>query len=285
MEIRTLRIFLSVAQIGSVSGAAKKLNYVQSNVTARIKQLEEEMGAALFIRKARGMSLTSEGKVLLKYAEKILYLSQQAVRAVDDSLNKGGELVVGCMETAAAIHLPQLLNKFHQEFNAVNITLLTGTSEEMVNKVLECEVDCAFVGGEVSHPEIVQQKILEEKLVLFAEQPIEMIRKGCDLTLLVFREGCSYRAHLEQWLTRIGIKRFRIMEFGTLDAILGCVEAGMGATLLPLSIVQKPQYAHFEIQKIPDEFAIVATSVIYHRDTAFTQGMKAFLRLVNEYQH
>ena len=280
METSSLRIFLSVVETGSVSGAAKDLNYVQSNVTARIRQLEEELGTPLFFRKSRGMSLTSEGKVLKKYAEKILYLVRQASKAVNDSLDLGGELIIGSNETAAAIHLPTILSKFHKENESVTLSLLTGTSEEIILKVLDHKVDCAFVGGKINHPDILQHKIIEEELVLFNKKPLKSIEKSKNITLLVFREGCAYRARLNHWLSLYGIRQYKIMEFGTLDAILGCVEAGMGLTILPRAVAERPQYAHLKVQKLPKKISQINTNFIYHKDTAFTNAMKSFLNLV-----
>ncbi|CAG35022.1 LysR family transcriptional regulator [Desulfotalea psychrophila] len=282
METSSLRIFLSVVETGSVSGAAKQLNYVQSNVTARIRQLEEELGVALFIRKSRGMSLTSEGRVLKEYAEKILYLVRQASKAVNESLDLGGELIVGSMETAAAIYLPIILSKFHKENANVNLSLLTGTSEEIILKVLEHKVDCAFVGGKVNHPDIMQYKVIEEELVLFNKKPFSSIEESKNITLLVFREGCAYRAHLKHWLSYYGIRQYKIMEFGALDTILGCVEAGMGLTILPRAVAERPQYAHFKVQNLPKEISYINTSFIYHKDTALTNAMKSFLALVEK---
>ena len=72
MDFKTLKIFRSVAQTGSISRAATELHYVQSNVSARIQQLEERLGATLFIRQSRGMTLTAAGETLMAYASRIL---------------------------------------------------------------------------------------------------------------------------------------------------------------------------------------------------------------------
>ena len=282
MEIRSLQIFLAVAREGSVSKAAKALHYVQSNVTARIKQLEDTLGAALFVRKSRGMALTAEGKVLLKYAERILHLAEQATKAVNASLVSGGELTIGSMETFAAIHLPQILSQFHKKHPGINLSLRTGTSEEMTRKVLEFQVDCAFVGGEVNHAEINRLVVFKEKLFLFSRNAERFESEKEVLTLLVFRTGCAYRAHLEQWLFQSGIRNYRTMEFSTLDAILGCVDAGMGVTILPGSLLERPQYNHFAVKELPEEFGTINMNLIYHKNTVFTHSMKSFLDQIGD---
>ena len=282
METRLLKIFLSVAKAGSVSGAAKELHYAQSNVTARIKQLEEEIGASLFTRKSRGMALTPEGRVLQKYAERILHLVQQAAKAVKDSLNIGGELVVGSMETAAALHLPRILPRFHRQNAAVKLTLLTGTSEEMFRMLLEHKLDCAFVGGEINHPEILSREIFSEELVLIGEDSMEALQARENLTLLAYREGCAYRARTEQWLSQNGVRHYTVMEFASMDAILGCIDAKMGFAVLPRSALAKRGGAPCAVRTLPPEVSRVKTNFIYHRDAAFTHSMKSFLATVQE---
>ncbi|MCD4689529.1 MAG: LysR family transcriptional regulator, partial [Desulfuromonadaceae bacterium] len=82
MDLGALRIFLAVAEEGSISRAAERLHYVQSNVTTRIRRLEENLGTSLFIRTGRGMVLTSAGQNLLGYARQILRTVEQARLAV-----------------------------------------------------------------------------------------------------------------------------------------------------------------------------------------------------------
>ena len=92
-----------------ILAAARKLNTVQSNVTARIRRLEEELGAELFFRKGRGLELAPPGRVLLDYSRRLLMLERQTAVAVRQVGEATGELRIGAMETFAALHLPQAL--------------------------------------------------------------------------------------------------------------------------------------------------------------------------------
>ena len=85
MDITALKIFLAVAETGGVTRAAEKLHYVQSNVTARLKQLEEDLGTPLFYRNGRKLQITPAGQILSGYAERILRLTEEARQAVQDS--------------------------------------------------------------------------------------------------------------------------------------------------------------------------------------------------------
>ena len=113
MEFKDLEIFQMVAKKGTITEAAKKLSYVQSNITARIKKLETEMNTPLFNRHNRGMTLTPEGKKLLVYCEKILSLTNEMKKVVQSKTEPSGKLEIGSVETV--IKLPVILSSYNQK--------------------------------------------------------------------------------------------------------------------------------------------------------------------------
>jgi DNA-binding transcriptional LysR family regulator len=114
MELKDLNIFVTVAKTGSVTKTAELLDYVQSNITARIQHLENHLGTSLFNRHSRGVSLTASGETLLHYANKILNLCGEAEQVLQDSKTPTGTLRIGAMETTTATRLPSILAKYHQ---------------------------------------------------------------------------------------------------------------------------------------------------------------------------
>lgn len=283
VDFNALRIFKAVAEEESVSKAACKLDYVQSNITARVKQLEDELDSPLFYRKTRGMALTPAGQTLLDYATRILQLIEEAEKAVQDNGEVKGKLAIGSLELTAAVRLPSLLTRYHQTYPKVDLTLRTGTSEELQFAVLEYKVEGAFVAGSVEHAEIEQIPVFDEELVFVTEPNIELIEALDRLTLLVFRQGCTYRAQLEHLLRANGMLPYKIMEFGSLEAILGCVTAGMGLTLFPRSVVTQLNYADgLRMHPIPATFGQVPTMFIRRKDAIETKAMAAFLETVLE---
>ncbi|MDF1529287.1 MAG: LysR family transcriptional regulator [Sedimenticola sp.] len=270
MEVSSLRIFLSVADTGGISAAAEKLHYVQSNVTARIKKLEEELGAVLFVRQSRGMSLTAAGRVLRDYAERILRLELQATDAVRGTIENGGSIRLGSMETTMAIRLPAILKELHAQMPLAEITVSTGRTEGLIRDVLEHRLDCAYVGGPVEHPEIESRVAFEEELVLVTSK--EAVQQN---VLLVFRTGCVYRARAEQWLREEGLLPYSLMEYGTLEGILGCVDAGLGCTLMPKAVVERSAFrVDVDISPIPAHIAMIQTLLIRRRDTPLSGAMR-----------
>ncbi len=247
MELSDLATFAAVARCGSVTRAAGELNTVQSNVTNRIKALEAEIGVPLFERHFRGMTLTSAGKRLLPYAERLAAMSREAIAAAQDDGVPKGPLAIGAMETTAAVRLPQLLTHFHQRFPAVQLSLHTGPTATLMQAVLDASLDGAFVAGPIEHPDLVVSLAFAEELVLVTAsrwESLETLRSATVAsgpTILVFRAGCSYRQRLEQLLSEFGWPCATRLEFGTLDGIIGCVSADMGVTLLPRAVVERSE--------------------------------------------
>lgn len=280
MDLGALRIFAAVAEEGSISKAARRLDYVQSNVTARIQHLEDDLQTPLFYRRQRGMVLTPAGRTLLGYAESLLHLADEARRAVQDEGACRGSLALGAMETTAAVRLPPILARFHQAWPDVELSLATGPSAELIDRVLDYSIDGAFVGGAVRHAEIEQETLFAEELVLVTDRQVTEPAQMAQRTMLVFRQGCTYRARLEQMLREYGLLPYKIMEFGTVEAILGCVAAGMGVSLFPHFVLARSPYQKvLRMHPLPDHLARVPTMFIRRRDGLRTRAMAAFLEM------
>ncbi|USG67155.1 LysR substrate-binding domain-containing protein [Brevibacillus ruminantium] len=282
MEISDLRIFQAVAECGSVSKAAKTLSYVQSNVTARIQQLELKLDTELFYRHRKGMTLTADGKKLLAYSQKILAMMEEVECAFQNDEDPSGPLLVGSVETVSC--LPSILSLYHKKYPRVDLSLMSGVTEHLIQDVLQYELDGAFVSGPVQHPEIVQELLIEEELVLIAkaEGGPQTLEECSSRPLLVFRSGCGYRARLVQWLKSRGVEPTKIMELGTLETILAMVASGLGVTLVPRATISRLEHeGSIRLFSIPADYATVSTVFIYRRDSHTTGAMKRFLETLH----
>ncbi len=254
MDSSELRVFEAVARAGGMGRAAAALNTVQSNVTARVRALEDELGATLFVRHSRGVSLTPAGRRLLPYAGRIATLLVEARRAVADDGAARGPLVLGSLETASALRLPRILAAFAGAYPDVDLTLVTGTTAELIERVLATELDGAFVAGPVRHPGLAEEVMFREELVLVTARRVRgwaALPEERDLKLIVFRAGCSYRQRLEALLAERGVVGVRRLEFGTLDGILGCVAAGIGVTMLPRAVIAPSWHDVVSLHALP----------------------------------
>ncbi|MEM5593498.1 LysR family transcriptional regulator [Niallia circulans] len=286
MDLQTLKVFQTIAKLGSISQAARELQYAQSNITMKIQQLEAELQTTLFYRHNRGTALTAKGRMLLTYAEKIFHLIEETKSVMNDDQSPKGPLMIGSMETTAAVRLPVLFSKYLKNYPDVDLTLKTGSTKENILGVLNYKLDGAFVAGPIANTELIQKDVFEEELILVTNpvhSPIFTIEDIHDETLLVFRPGCSYRERLEQWFRTEGACPKKMMEFGTLDGIIGCVTAGLGISMLPQSVVAKQiTEGTLRQHQIPSSFSKVKTLFIYREDKYLPSSLIKFINMMDD---
>lgn len=286
MDAGDLRIFEAVARLGGMSRAASELNTVQSNVTGRIRVLEDELGVRLFQRNSRGVVLTPAGRRLLPYAAKIASLLADARRAVIDDEVPRGPLVIGSLETTAGLRLPSVLAGYAEMYPEVDLELTTGTTCELVDAVLAHRAEGAFVCGPISHPELDEERVFREELVVVTARSVRRLDDAHgrrEVKIIVFRSGCSYRQRLEELLARRGVVGIRCLQFATVEGILGCVGADVGLTLLPKAIVMPARdQGRVAIHDLDPSDASVDTVFVRRRDAYVSSALAAFLALARK---
>ena len=239
LDLTALEIFKTVAEQGGITRAAARLHRVQSNVTTRVKQLEDRVGTPLFVRQHRRFTLSPHGKLLLAYAERLLDLSAEAEAALRSG-RAAGALAIGALESTAATRLPPILSRFHERHPDVRLQLVTGTSGALVARVTAHDIDAAFVAEPFAAGELEVQPVFDETLVLITPADAPAVRTAKDVahtTLIAFPTGCSYRRRLEEWLGRSAIVPARVLEFASDHAIVACVAAGAGIAIVPRSVM------------------------------------------------
>lgn len=248
MESLELRIFREVAQESSISKAAENLNYVQSNITAHIKRLEEELGTTLFIRHGKGVTITADGEKLLNYANSILELIDRAVSEFQiDSLR----LRVGATQTLAASRLPVWIANYQKVFPHITCSTVTDSQERLVELLENQMVDCIFVEQRFIRPHMKSVFDFQEQLSIIAPH------ESTDETLTNWpvivnnMESCPYRKLLLNWIFSKNHSTPTIVEFDTVEAICNAVSLNMGISLLPTNVViEKKKISLFQIKEI-----------------------------------
>jgi DNA-binding transcriptional LysR family regulator len=282
MELSQLRMFKTIADLGSIAKAAEQLHCVPSNITTRIKNLEEELGEALLIRKGRGLTLSPAGDIFLEYVNKILSMCQEAKRAISSEGEPMGTLRLGAIESAATSRLPKVLSKYHKYYSNVHIEFTTGKWKALETAVVKHELDSAIIAGKSVHPDIECVEIYQEEIVLIAPATFDTVRSPADLVgknVYMWPEGCPYRKALENWLetNQVSAEITSIASYGT---ILGCVSSGAGISLVPRGIYEQFKliggikgYAFEQLKPIKNYF-------LWNKNTGFHKAKDAFLTLV-----
>ena len=266
MDLVELHIFKTVAEQGGITKAAAALHRVQSNVTTRVKQLEDRVGAKLFHRQGRRLVLSSEGKVLLAYADRLLRLSAEAQAAIKGH-GPHGVFKLGTLESTAATRLPPVLARYHRGYPAVRLELVTGTSGALVDRVLRGEIEAAFVAEPFSARNLETQHAFTEELVLITPKGHRRVARPQDIderVVLAFTTGCSYRRRLESWLGRSSVVAERVMEYGSYHAITACVAAGGGIAVVPKSVLRATGVeAQVAVHPLPSSVASAKTMLVW----------------------
>jgi DNA-binding transcriptional LysR family regulator len=239
IDLDSLEIFRTVVQEGGVIRAAQKLNRVQSNVTTRIKQLEQRLGRALFRKQGRGLVLSPEGELLLSYTQRLFRLADEA----EHMLKSGraiGVLRIGSLESTAGSRLAPILSRYHRLQPGVVVELMTGTTGALLQRVANFEIEAAFVSEPFTPNGLNSLKVFDEELVLITGKGVPEVKRASDLagmSMVAFATGCSYRKRLEEWLGAAALMPARTLELASYQAMIACVAAGTGFAVVPRSLL------------------------------------------------
>lgn len=268
MEFSQLRIFQAVAEEGSITRAAERLHRVPSNLSTRLKQLEEQLGVDLFLRERQRLQLSPAGKVLLDYATKLFALHDEAHAAVQGG-QPAGDFLLGTMYSTAATHLPDLLAAYHRRYPAVNLQVQSGPSGELFEGLLTNRLDAALVDGPLELAGLDGVPLCDERLVLITEADHPPVRSALDVqgrAVFTFRRGCSYRMRFEAWFAHDHATMGRAMEIESYQGMLACVIAGSGVALMSESMLASlPGRERVTVHPLAEPFASATTWLMWRK--------------------
>lgn len=268
MDIRDLEIFRCVIEAGGITRAAERLHRVPSNITTRVRQLEEDLGVKLFLREGKRLHLSAAGEVLLGYTDRILALAREARESVGDNATRG-VLRLGAMESTAAVRLPRPLAHYHRSYPSVTLELRTGSTRQLLAQVLCGELDAALVADPGADKRLEKIGVFKEELVIVADATHLAIHSPADisrLTVLAFASGCAYRRRLQDWLDAGAKQADQIIELASYHAILGCTVVGMGIALVPRSVLEAfPGRAQLSIHPLVAKYSRSLTALVWRK--------------------
>jgi len=266
IDLESLLIFQTVVAEGGVNRAAEKLHRVPSNVTTRIRQLEDFLGVRLFRREGRTLSLSSQGHILLNYANRLLRLADEAVNELRTGKPQG-LFRLGSLESTAGSRLAPILSRYHAEHPGVVVELVTGTTAALLQRVMNFEIEAAFVSEPFSAPELSSLPVFDEELVLITPRELRKVGSAHELgrlTMIAFAHGCSYRKRLEDWLGGENVGSGRVLEFGSYQGMIACVAAGTGFAIVPNSVLDALGAADkVSRHRLPERIAMNRTHLVW----------------------
>jgi LysR family transcriptional regulator, cell division regulator len=165
------------------------------------------------------------------------------------------------------------------------LSITTGATTPLIHQVLDRQLDGAFVSGPVNHEKLSEETILDEQLVLVSPtslQSLSDLANVKDLKIIVFQKDCSYRQRLDSFLGEMGVK-YHVMEFSSLDAIITCISAGVGITLLPAAMVDDVwKDRSVAVHQLPADKTWVQVVFVQRSDSYPTSALNSFLKMCRE---
>jgi DNA-binding transcriptional LysR family regulator len=291
MEVRQLKIFTTLAGELNFTRTAERVNTVQSNVTAQIKALEDELGTPLFDRLTRKVVLTEAGRRFLPYADRALAAMDQGHRAVRFGLEPAGPLRIGAPESVLTYRLPKVLQRFRKQYPKVELMFRPHWDESLNESLEHGKLDMAIrMADEIQHEHFKSIRLRTEAVFLIADPDHPLVRKKSvrpeDLagqTLLLTESGCAYRKKLDDLLAAMRIQPDSTTEFSSVEAIKPCLAAGMGIGLLPEIVVASDLKSHkLKTLRWTGPSLDIATHILWHRDRWVSPSMEAFLAVLTK---
>lgn len=240
MELPQLRAFCAVAQTGSVTAAARVLNKVPSGITVRVKQLENDLGHALFLRDRQRMSLSPAGRQLLDHAQQILDLAD-GTRAMMRDEKISGPLVIGALDVVLVDYMPSLIGRFRQRHRGMMLEVRHQASEDLVAHVADGSLDIALTEGPIVSKALRSRVAFVDEMLLVTDLAHPDMTSPGDLDcheLYGFRHDCSFRFRMDRWLAANGRADIPVFEIESYHTMLACVSAGMGAAWMLRSVLK-----------------------------------------------
>lgn len=222
--------------------AAEDLLLTQPAVTLQVKALEEELHVALFDRSGGQIVLTPSGKLLYDYAIRLAALAEEATQAISMANGSAaGQLLLGASQTIAQYVLPRMLGTFQRENPRLQLGLISGNTEQMLEELIQHRIALALVEGPSLRRDVKTHPFIEDELLLVLHPQHLWAGKAIDpqqlkdAPLLMRETGSGSRRVVEQALAKAGVraKDLRIaMTFDSTEGLVSGVEAGLGLTFV-----------------------------------------------------
>jgi LysR family nitrogen assimilation transcriptional regulator len=271
IEIRELRSFVHIARVGSVSRAAREQHVAQPALSRQIAKLEDELGAALFVRHGRGVRLTSAGAQLLERAETIIKLVAQTgerVRSAGDCLS--GHLAVGLPPAVGVWLSAPIVEAFRDRWPAVTLHLREGLSSSLQEWLLDRRVDLAIVYNQTALDAFDVRPLCSEAMVVVGPpgdtlieqrggEPLR-IRDLAALPLIVPAFPHANRRVLEQAAVQHGVHLRVVLEVDSVTLTKALVRRGLGYSLLTYTAIQE-DVCRGDLQALPVERPTIRSTV------------------------
>lgn len=292
MDLKQLKTFRTIIDVGSFSKAAEKLNYTQSTITFQISTLEEELGVKLFEKIGRKMQITKAGEQVLPYVDEVL-LSMNKLRNFEIDLKEcQGDLHIGVGETLLCYRMPQIVKAFNEKAPKARLFIRSMNCYDIRDALLEGTLDLGVFYEDVGglSDSLVTNSMGHFPLALVAAESVREANPDFDtpnrsipVPFLINEEKCIFRQIFENYLGQKSIALDRTIELWSIPTIKNLVKSGLGVTFLPRFAVMDDLECG-ELKEIVAEITDTEISAVcaHHKNKWISPLMQLFIDLCIE---
>ena len=261
MDLHQLRVFQAAVKTGGFTRAGEELHLSQSTVSQHIKLLEEELGCPLFMRVGKRVLVTEAGKVLLQYAEKLfrdLKNAEMTIREINAL--KRGTVRLGVGPTTLIYRLPRVLRDYKRRFPDIELIVLSGTTEFLLEQLRSQHLDLAIVMQTGHQPGLTLTPLGQEEMVIVLNREHPLARQRtlgpselASLRFILYEKNTAMQNVIDRYFESLRITPRIAMEVENNEAIKSLVRVGLGASILPLCALSKEPRDGLRILRVKDK--------------------------------
>lgn len=286
MDLKQLQYFVAVAEEGGITAAARKLYMSQPPITAQIKQLEEELSCVLFLRGARSMRLTDEGRLLYERAKTMLELERSTREEIAARFFAGeGTLRLGVVSSVASSLLPGWLRRFHDLHPNIRFELSEENTYQLLEKLRAGVIEAALVRTPFPAEHLRAIEISSEMLVaagragFFPEAERVTLEQLAHLPLLIYRR---WERIAEEMFAGGGLVPRVLLRSDSASTIAAMAESGLGVGLLPQSAAQPLEKSQVRILPIDGDGVRTTITAVFRAHATLSHAAEAFAQFVQD---
>lgn len=291
VKLELYRVFKEVAEAGNITAAAQTLFISQSAVSQSIKQLEAELQTRLFARNSRGVTLTADGRMLYEYVRSAMGLLETGEEKLSQSRDlQMGHLTIGASDTVTSQFLLPYLDRFHRQYPAIHIQIISGRSHKVLGLLQSGKVDIAFASTpqEGASLETFPCLATHSIFVAGAEYPCDFdhvysLEEIARFPLILLERKASSRLYLEKYFLQNGLHLNPEIELGARSLLVDLAAIGFGVAGVTEEFVRR-ELEHGRLRKLRTSFDIPPRSVdlCVLRDVPLTSAAQRFSDFIRE---
>jgi len=263
MKIEQLDMFSRVVDTGSISATARAIHRVPSNISTRIKQLEDELGVNLFIRERHILRPTTAALKLKYYSDRILTLVDEA-RAV---VGQEEMLSIASIHSTAVTRLPSIITQYHHDYPDVQLNLSTGYSVNILEGIQQGCFRAGFVCGPMDKSKFDYCPAFQEEMVIVSPTSIPDLSSSEQLSGMdayAFNKNCHYHTYFKDWMNANDIQCTNIYEIGCFHSIMAFIQSCGGIAMLPRNLIENiPNHSDVNVHRLDERWRYVDTHFVW----------------------